>query len=313
MEENVSMDELQIISLFLKGNNRSPFSTPYTDDCALIDHDIVITTDALAEHTHFRREWYTPEEIASKLFHVNLSDLVASGGTPEWCLLNLGLPQQLEEEFLVRFSKRLLDEIGQYGCRLVGGDTFRTSTLLFALTLGGHVTGRYVPRTGGRIGDTLYLTGSVGLALAGYEHLAGITSLSQEEPALVSKALERHLRPRARTEWAARITGNEQVHAVMDLSDGLVQDAKKLAIAGNMALEIDLEKIPVDPAIAAIVPPEKAVQSGEEFELLFLAESELRFDFPCTQIGRAIPGQGVRFLRNGTPFPLEENGFHHFS
>jgi len=305
------------------------------DDCALLENPVspespylLLTTDSLSEGTHFRRDWSGPEDLAIKLFQANLSDLIAGGGQPDFCLLNLGLPAEFASDFPPRFARALGKELEAHACRLIGGDTFRAADLQLSLTLGGRAS-RRLGRGGGRAGDSLYLTGAVGLALAGYRALQGEltlpeTPLTPADPGIFSgyepgelslkqRALERHLRPRARAAWGPLISKREEVRALMDVSDGLITDARRLALASRVCLEIELDSVPLIPELSEFLTLEEALESGEEYELLFLASPGLSFPFPCANIGRALPEEpGLVFARNGTPVDLKRSPYRHF-
>ncbi|MCB1169464.1 MAG: thiamine-monophosphate kinase, partial [Leptospiraceae bacterium] len=146
------------------------------DDCALVEHGgqgYLYTTDGMAEGSHFRLDWSTPEDIAHKLMGINLSDLMAGGGEPEFCLLNVGLPDEPNstpiEEFIGRFGHRFRSLMKEYRCELVGGDTFRCSQFLFSLTLSGPALFPRMRRA--MDGDELYISGPVGLSRKGYDLL----------------------------------------------------------------------------------------------------------------------------------------------
>ena len=341
------MNESEIIELFYDGTGPRG-SARYLDDCAELPQFYgqipgqtsctLVTTDSMTENIHFRLDWSEPEALAIKLFQVNMSDLCSSGGRPAFCLLNLGIPQKLGRDFLKRFAVALNAQLREYKCELIGGDTYRAMSLELTLTLGGPAK-RRMTRTGGRPGDSVYLTGTVGLSLAGFRHLNGSDVLPEtpltdipraarthearthEEVTLQSLALERHLRPRARVAWASALVEEPRVHAVMDLSDGLAQDAGRLARASDVFLDIDLERVPTDPALAGRMSAKEAVASGEEYELLFLGEPGLAFPFPCTCIGRAVARSDmstadresdVRFLLAGERVAVDDVGFCHF-
>jgi thiamine-monophosphate kinase len=312
------------------------------DDCARLDSATIVTTDSLAEGTHFRRDWSGPEDLAIKLWNVNVSDIAASGGDPEWCLLNLGLPSDTGDDWIREFAEALTAEVERDGGRLVGGDTYRSSLLTLTLTLAGKLpknhddsarpparsakqsnahdaaSHRYIDRRGARPDDAIYVTGAPGLSLLGYEILSGrrtrITKHGAHR-ALYQAAVERHLRPRARLAWSRTLRKNADLHSMMDLSDGLYADLLRLVEANpGLRYEIDCALLPLsdlrqerdvtpgdgghpaspDEVRAALAAceitedgwRELALASGEEFELLFSAPPGLRFEFPCTQIGR---------------------------
>lgn len=334
------MKESEIIKLFYGEGFH------FLDDCSVLPQTpnhlkTLVTTDSMTQGTHFRSDWSTPRQLAKKLFHVNLSDLAVSGGDPAWCLLNLGLPKNASDDFLKEFAQALLQETEHYACPLIGGDTYRSRQIDLTLTMGGGCR-RHIARTGGKPGDVLYCTGDLGLSAAGQLLLEGRISIPDlplsEDPdyeshTLSERAREKHLSPRARFDWAKKISTKEGVHASIDLSDGLAADATRLAAASNVVLRIDLDKIPMLPDLEPFVTRQKAAVSGEELEILFLGEPGLTFPFPCVEIGRAELAERsesanddeeamghntetsshIILERNGREIQLGMKGFEHFN
>jgi len=301
------MDESSIIDMLFEKSELNPWD----DDCALIEGKFLITTDSMSENTHFRRKWSTPEDLAIKLFHSNLSDISSSGGAAEWCLVNLGIPENIKEESTNIFIKSLVKEASLFHCKIIGGDTFRSESLQLTLTMGGKIKKRHLARKGGKAGDTLYITGNPGLSFLGLKYLSKtIKSLPRE---LKNMALERHLRPRARMEWALKIAEEKKVHAGMDLSDGIFQDAEKLARASDVGLRIDMDKIPLIQGIEDYLSMEEIISGGEDYEIMFLGQAGLQFPFPVTAIGLADSDfTGVSYTQNGKIFDIKFTGFKHF-
>lgn len=273
------MTEAELIALFYP-----PGAVRRLDDCASAPPANLITTDGMAEDVHFRRAWSSPEDLAIKLAHANLSDIAADGGRPRWALLNLGLPPDLPEDFAPRFARTLLAELKAAGAELIGGDCFRAPAIFFSLTLAGE-TARRLERSGGRAGDLVCVTGELGLALYGHQLLSGKTKSVSAE--LRERAVAKHLRPRARVAEGPELASHPAVHAMMDVSDGLAADLPRLAAASDVSLEIYLERIPcAAPEISARL----AAVSGEEFELVFLAAKQPNLSgAPVHVIGRALP------------------------
>ncbi len=324
------MNEKEIISLFLQEGEM--------DDCSSIpfSKNKIVTTDSMVENVHFRLDWSSPEDLAIKLFHINLSDLISSGAKAEWCLFNLGLPRKISttkegEHFLASFANTFQQECKQYQCPLIGGDTFRSKLLFLNLTMGGSCEGRRLRRSGGKPGDHLYLSGEIGFSLAGYLHLN--REISLPDGLLKERALEKHLRPRARSKWAKLLWNCLPVHSLMDLSDCLYQDVFCLAEQSNLMIDIDLDSLPLaDPSLADFISNDPSISdrffyeqaaacSGEELELLFLGKPGLSFPFPFTAIGRAKrvtdpdikpKEKQVRFLRKGEEVVLNDSSFYHF-
>ena len=286
----MSMSEDDIIQLFFPAGR-----VERLDDCSLIpdpeSHIQLITTDALVERTHFRLDWSGPEDLAIKLFHVNLSDLISSGGRARWALLSMGVPENIPDDFLRRFAGQLRLECREQKCDLIGGDTYRAPHLHLNLTLGG-VLKRSEPlvRGGGRPGDVLYVTGDLGRSLAGYRDLIMTLDLHKEAGVQIQQLCrQRHLQPRSRYDIIDELMSKAEIHAMMDISDGLYADAMRLARASDVHLRIEVDKIPVLPEIQKHITAMDAMVSGEELELMFLAPPGLNFPaFRCTAVGEAV-------------------------
>lgn len=301
--------ESQIIDLF---QNHIRYRN---DDCGDIpETNQIVTTDSMAEGTHFKRETAGPEDLAHKLVHSNLSDMASGGGSPSWATLNFGIPADTSLEFCQRFARTLREELDRVGCTLVGGDTFRSPFFNFHLTVGGPVLHRRLLRGAGKAGDQIFLTGDTGLSLAGLLSLEGHLDLSSD-PELEKRAIDKHLRPVARLPWARSLALQDSVHGVMDLSDGLLLDLEKMAYATDLRFVLELDRIPVDPELLPFLDRRQAARSGEEYELIFTAPGSLPFDFPVTPIGRLEPGPaGLTVMENGQILDRKslENGFDHF-
>lgn len=332
------MRESEIIALF-------PIEPePLRDDCGQIDARTIVTTDSLSEGTHFRLDWSGPEDLACKLWNVNASDLAASGGTPEWCLLNLGLPADIADDWIRAFAAALRSELRSAGARLIGGDTYRAQTLQLTLTLGGSLSGTsgasaWLRRDGARAGDAIYITGTPGLAELGYELLCDSAIGTPPEirghaDPLIRTAVQRHLRPQARAALAAQLCQSSTLRpsAMMDLSDGLYIDLGRLAAANpglHFALDYDalpLFEIPAESQLQLDADRRQllALTSGEELELLFTADPARAAELhaagvDCTIVGRVLPGnssvtsQGGGLTLENAPWPAPPRpGFEHF-
>ncbi len=308
------LGESDIIALFQTNPQR-------LDDCAVLPRGpeggfLLVTTDVLAEETHFRTAWSTPEDLAARLFYCNHSDLCASGApAPVGCLLQLGLPERPADDFVRRFAAQLRRLLSAHGCPLLGGDTYRSERINLGLTLWGH-TSRVIARQGGRPGDTLYVTGPLGLSALGLHLLAeGARPPLEAGDELQRSALQRFLRGQSRPDWAALATLDTRVHAALDISDGLRTDAQRLAAASGLHLFVELSAVPLPAEYPLGLSG--AVDSGEEFEILFLAEAGLETEYDAIAIGRAeASGSGGRtltFEQRGRPTELPGVPFRHFA
>jgi len=291
------LSEADIIALFRPDSHE-------LDDCARIVSGpglLLVSTDSMSENTHFRRDWSSPEDLAIKLLNVNLSDLYSSGAVPEWCLLNLGLPRALDGDFIRRFAAEFNRALASSGMRLIGGDTFAADTIQLTLTVGGRAA-RHIERTGGRPGDSLFVTGELGLSVAGFLSLSGLLEL---DPPVRDRAVQKHLRP-----TALAFPLSDEVHCAMDVSDGICADVRRLARASDISIRVDLEKIPRAKDLPHTITAQQVATSGEELELLFLSKQGFA-GFPCTEIGRAEVGSGVAFYLDGKEISVDQ-GFAHF-
>lgn len=253
-----------------------PGARGLADDCAVLavgGETLVITHDMMAEGTHFRPD-ADMADVAWKLVATNLSDLAAKGAEPVGVLLGhmLGRDDAL-------FIKGLHEALEAFGTVLLGGDTIAAGApRALGLTAIGRATCTPVPsRSGAQAGDGVWLTGPVGRAMLGFEgdpaHLASFN------------------RPVPRLAEGRALAG--QVTAMMDVSDGLLLDAFRMAEASGVTLMLEASHIPVaDPARAA-----ECIRWGDDYELLFTAPPSARPSHPAYRIGTVEPyGKAPLFL-----------------
>ncbi len=302
------MKELQIIKNLYKDRNDSA----RLDDCFFFDGKYLVTTDSISDKTHFRHDWSSPEDIAYKLVEVNVSDIAASNGLPKFAFLNLGLSEISQNKiWLNPFLKQLKKSFKKYNVNLAGGDTYHSPNTNLTLTLIGE-TKKPIFRRTGKVDDLVYLTGSVGLSKLGYKILKDNMKLPQN---LKKEALHKHLRPEARLELAKFIGSRYEISAMMDITDGLVQDCAKFALASNLKIQIEIEKIPRLVEFQKYIGVDGILCSGEELELLFLSKNVIKStkNFPVTCIGEAAKGKPcVEFKLKGKKYKPTNEGFLHF-
>lgn len=293
----------------------SPGAAGLTDDTAQLaaaTGPVVITTDAMVEGVHFLAA--DPiASIARKLVRVNVSDILASGAEPVEALLTLGWPQDRPEADLAAFAAALGDELAAWGAVLIGGDTVSSPSGLFlSLTLTGRCLGAGPVRRGGaRAGDDFWVTGKIGGARRGFlARAAGVASPWIE----VLQAPD--LPPLAAAGLLAR-----HATAAMDVSDGLLGDARSLAEASGVGVEIDFESVPF--AGGATGEAERLDLStwGDDYQLLFTAPPALREqllreaaqqDIRLSRIGRIRAGPGLFVSSENGPVNLPETvAFEH--
>jgi thiamine-monophosphate kinase len=255
------------------------------DDTARLG-DLVLTTDTMVEGVHYLPS-DPPESVGWKLAAVNLSDLAAKGAVPVGCLLNYALSGDAAWD--AAFLEGLDEALTRYQMPLLGGDTV-SGTRSHSLTAIGRAANP-PSRSGAQPGDALWVTGTIGDAGAGLAIAKG-----GEGP---TELLDRYRKPTPRL--AEGIALAPHVHAMMDVSDGLLLDASRMASASGLAAAIELAQIPLSPHLA---DPLAAATAGDDYELLFAAPAGLTPPVPATLIGHFAPGAGLGLTHRGEPVPL---------
>lgn len=303
---DMGRSELEILALL---RAKLPGGAALTDDCGAIPPPgpgaiLLVTTDLMEEGTHFRREWHPPRFLGRKLAAVNLSDLDASGARPVGVTLTLALPPGLEEGWLDEFLSGLAESLGEAGVPVLGGDTVgRATGVGLGLTAFGHAV-RWLRRDGVRPGDGVFVDQELGASLRGLRKLqAG----QRWDPAAPDPDLAAHLDPRPRLGLGPRLAAITEVHACLDLSDGLSRDLRNLAQASAVSFELaeDLQ--------------EDALRGGEDYARCFASslsreELETHLGRSLRQVARAIPQGPSPVLRRqaGGWAPVEDLSHRHF-
>ena len=306
-----------------------------TDDAALYraapGMETVLTVDAMVEGVHFLPS-DPPETVAQKLLRVNLSDLAAKGARPCGYLLVTALPRDCPMSWLEGFAAGLAEDQSAFGLSLWGGDTVSTpGPLTLSLTAIGEVTsGTMLPRGGGKPGDAIYVSGTIGDAGLGLTVLKdGFPSASDADRAFLAG---RYRLPEPRVALGQAVAGIAR--AGLDVSDGLVADLTHMCEASGCTATIHAADVPLSPAAAAALVADKDVTfatlltGGDDYELLLAVppEEDAAFlaaaagaEVPVARIGHMEegpirPGEGpVRVLDSqGDPIVLSTAGFRHF-
>jgi len=281
-------------------------------------HELVLTADALVEGRHYLAA--DPAElIARKMLRVNLSDLAAKGAKPVGYLMTTALGPDIDEAWIARFTEGLAADQREFGITLMGGDTVATPgpTTLSVTALGIVPQGKALRRKGAKIGDKLFVSGTIGDGALGLKVLRG--TLFDLDPAQREMLADRYHVPRPRINLGAALVGS--AHAAMDISDGLVADAGHIAEASQCGVTIRADRVPLSSAAQEALAGDldllpAILTGGDDYELLFTA-SALQPAWskaaPVTEIGEIVAGEGVRVLdRDGDEIVLSERGFQHF-
>ncbi len=252
------------------------------DDAAVIaptrGRQLVLTTDLLVEGVHFDPRTASLKEIGYKAAIANLSDIAAMGARPEYVLVSLAIPVSCSTAQVLRLYQGMMAACRPYQVALIGGDTSSSPHRLFlSLTVTGSVpTGTALLRSGARVGDLLYVTGTIG------DSLAGLALLSRQGRALRSLPsserrflIERHRRPVAHPRLGQALSQGRLASAAIDLSDGLSGDLHHLCEQSRVGVEISAASLPLSRELQAYAKASKsdpvalALQGGEDYELLF--------------------------------------------
>ncbi len=317
------LGEFGLIDLLTKNisRNRSVL-VGIGDDCAVVQEgkkQHLFTCDAFVENIHFRREWASPEDIGRKAAAGALSDIAAMGGVARYMLVTLACARDTDVTYLERIYSGLKAASEEGRAALIGGDTTASCEgIMISITVIGKAPDNPVLRSGARPGDVVAVTGYPGCAAL------GLHALEQGDGNAPEALIRAHLRPRPKL-MEGKFLGNGEVNAMIDLSDGLVQDLGHVARRSNVSIDIETKKLPLTPEQCAyaekagISAVEAALCGGEDYELAFtvapqqaailLAEFRLQFNIPVTVIGAVTEGP-ARVTVDGLPCP--HAGYNHF-
>ncbi len=271
---------------------------------------VLVSTDAIVEGVDFRMGEIRPEAAGRKALAVNLSDMAAMGATPRGFVAAVGIPRGMTEKWLLGFHRGMMALAKKYSVACLGGDISRAREFFAAVTIWGEaLPSRITFRGGARPGDWIGVTGTLGGSILGH-----------------------HCRFEPRIEEGRFLAERFHPRAMIDLSDGLLQDLGHILKASGAGAELHMEALPVS-ADARIQSKkdgrserEHALTDGEDFELLFAAPPAAAkkitrawdWRFPRVRlswIGKVIPGRQIRWRENGRPIPapaFEKTGYRHF-
>ncbi len=317
------------------------------DDCAVLPlprgHEALVTTDFSLENVHFRREWHPPDSVGHRCLARGLSDIAAMGGIPRAAFLSLALPPKLPQSWVDKFIAGLLKLAGE-SVPLAGGDTAQSPDGILAdiVVLGSVPAGKAILRSGARAGDFLYVTGTLGSAVAALNQL-------RDGKKLRPRSHPKHFYPEPRVAVGQFLREKKLASAMIDISDGLSTDLGHICEESGVGAVLYAEALPTAsagsqdhrlvsghgfsrsvgrPRITRALAPEGnprerqmlslALHGGDEYELLFTAAPNRRIPrqiagVPITRIGEILSGEGMRLATaDGKTQPLKPAGWEHF-
>jgi thiamine-monophosphate kinase len=298
------------------------------DDVAVIKMGakvLLITTDILIEGVHFDRSWVDPYPLGRKALAVNLSDIASMGGIPKYFLISIGLPKNLQISFVSSFYRGLKREAKQFRVELIGGDTSLAPKIVINICLLGEGMKRdLLFRKGAKVGDDLFISGTLGDAALGLRILQEKKKMNGAE-----RLVNKHLSPYPRIELGQSIAKRHLATAMIDVSDGLLIDTSHLLEESEVGARICEDRIPLSRLYRKWIhffskdPCSFALSGGEDYELLFTAPPEMRerisslarsLKIPITRIGEIVPKKdGLHIIgRDEKDYSPSRLGFDHF-
>ncbi len=295
------------------------------DDCAVIPIDdkysYIITTDMLIEDVHFLRKEIPLNDLVWKSMAVNLSDIAAMGGEPVAFLSSIAIPNNIPASYLIQANEYLFDIAKQFKIGNIGGDTTSSKKhIAISISVIGKMENSKIKyRHNAKIGDIVCVTGNLGDSAAGLDSILN----NRKDNYLI----KRHHHPFPRIEEGLFLAEYEEVHAMMDISDGIASDLKRIQSESSVGIQIDIDKIPVSEELTTYcekynLPTYKfSARGGEDYELLFTVSAEefgkinseysKKFSKPIYPIGKIVKDNSLKFTKNNTEIELKE--FQHFS
>ena len=298
------------------------------DDVAVVEMGrklLLVTTDILIEDIHFKRAWIDPYHLGKKALAVNVSDIAAMGGTPNYFLISLGLPKNLPLSFITTFYRGLKEGAKRFHVDLIGGDTSVSRKIIINIcVLGDGRKANLLFRNGARVGDDLFISGTLGDAALGLKILQE-RGLKEGPTTLI----EKHLSPLPRIELGQAIARHHWATSMIDVSDGLLIDTNHLLEESKVGARIWVDRVPLSRLYRKWIhsfsknPFQIALSGGEDYELLFTASPEMRkrisnlaraLNIPITRIGEILPQKrGLRIVgKDGKEHSPSHLGFEHF-
>jgi thiamine-monophosphate kinase len=297
------------------------------DDAALISprrgHVLAISADMLVEGRHFFKG-ADPQALGHKTLAVNLSDLAAMGATPRWATLALALPR-VDERWLAAFSRGFMRLARAHDVDLIGGDTTRGPLNLCVQIMGEVPAGKALRRDGARVGDDIWVSGTLGDAALAVAARNRKIQLPMQQRSVAFKRLDK---PTPRVALGTALRGI--AHSVIDISDGLLGDLGHICERSKVAAVIELNALPRSALMRAVaghaIAQGALLGGGDDYELCFTAPQAKRSTVTragthartaVTRVGCIVQAPagaiGVAVIDNdGLPLDIAQRGFDHF-
>ena len=259
------MTEDKITQFMTSALTKAPKRYGAGDDCAMVEAGVIVTQDTMVQNVHFDHR-LSASDVGWKLVAVNASDIAAMGRMPSWATLSMSLPKDISPDWLEGFREGLLEACRMWSIKLCGGDTTASpGPIVLSLTMGSPRGSKPVWRSGANPGDTIWVTGTLGEAAAGFfedNNPPGLDALRRPHPPVV---------------FGAKLGAAEVATAMIDLSDGLHKDLTRLCTASGVGAIVYPDKLPMGPACSIVRDPlPYQTAFGEDYQLLFTTLPSMR-------------------------------------
>jgi thiamine-monophosphate kinase len=301
------------------------------DDCAIIPAgkttSHLFTTDMLIEKTHFLREKISPFQLGFKSLAVNLSDIAAMGGKPISSFLSVGLPEEIDIEWVKEFMRGYKDLSEKENTPLLGGDTTKSEDkIIINVGVAGEIQNDKIKRrNAAREGDVICVTNTLGDSAGGLQCILNNIRISDKN----QKLFDQHLTPYPHVKEGQWLAERKEVHAMIDTSDGLSSDLMHILKASNAKAHIDVEKIPMTKELIETAEKhnwnslEMAVSGGEDYGLLLTIDKNAfssikkafirEFQKELFPVGEIVTGEAkIQYFKENKPIENIRRGYTHF-
>lgn len=317
----------------------------FSEDCAVLELDQeryqLVSVDAMVEGVHFRTEYMPPFYIGRKAIKINVSDISAMGGKPQFYMVSIGAPSDTPARMIQDVYEGMSSAADPLGMVCIGGNLSAAENLFLDIFIAGTVAkDAVIMRSGARVGDSIFVTGKLGSAAEGYHLLKdGFRLLGEHEEGLVIpgdqrdsrfvyECVLRHLDPPCLNDVARAVASTKAVHSMIDLSDGIGSDLAEICRESQVGAMLELSRLPIAPGVLYWErkrnqdPLTLALQGGEDYHLLFTASNKdgeilagraEKFKIELFEIGRIVPeDEGIHTVNElGQKQPLAK-GYEHF-
>jgi len=329
-KENI-LSELKLIAEIAsqqKGSEPENLILGIGDDCAvqrIADGRVsLLTTDTLIEGVHFDRRWHPEDLLGRKAVSVNVSDIAAMGGRPQFALLSLGVSCECDKKWLDGFLAGFKSALEEYSLCLIGGDTVHSGErLMVSMTVVGEMAETDVCyRSGAKVGDLIWVSGFLGEAAAGLE----LCRKNIADKELYQPLVKAHRDPEPKVVLGMEMAKSGLVNAMMDISDGLATDLAHICSASGVGAEIDGSAVPLSAALLEASQElncsslDFALKGGEDYQLVFTSSPESResvvtiasnLGLKIYCVGRIVDGSSVLFCKGEKRIDISYRGYEH--